>query len=144
MRKGRKRVVGTSIESYVVAERFERALKLIRSALAEMDLDVAAEFDSAVKREGQTAHHEKPPRTLLVDCPLLNFEALALDRAAAVFFPLHVLVAPLGERTRVSIVDLPRLLDARLPVGAEDPIERLAARIRMALESVAEKPGNTR
>jgi hypothetical protein len=30
---------------------------------------------------------------LLIDCPLLLLEAVALDRSAAVFIPLHVVVA---------------------------------------------------
>lgn len=120
-----------AVESYEITERFDRTLKLLRGALAETDLEIAAEFDGG-------------GRTLLVDSPLLSFEALALDRAAAVFFPLHVVVTAAGERTRIAIVDISHVVHARLPAGAEEPIERLAARIRMAVESVSRKTAPAR
>jgi len=120
--------------TYVIAERFDKALKTIRGALAEVELDVADEFDTAgiLNRRADTPARS---RVLLVDCPLLLFEALALDRAAAVFFPLHILVSDDGGRTRVSVINPAGLFDARLPVGAADPMERLQARVALALES---------
>jgi Domain of unknown function DUF302 len=119
------------LQTYTLPHRFPRALKLIRGALAGMDLEIAGEFGNGDPR---------PSRTLLVDCPLLMFEALALDRAAAVFFPLHVLVAANGDSTEVSIVDPARLLQARLPIGSADPLDRLVGRIELALESLSRQP----
>jgi hypothetical protein len=64
------------------------------------------------------------------------FEGLALDRAAGVYFPLHVLLASDGVRTHVSTVKLSGVFDARLPAGAAEPLERLEARVARALESL--------
>jgi len=62
-----------------------------------------------------------------------------LDRAAAVFFPLHIFVSAAGSQTFVSLINPAGLVDARLPVGAASPIERLQARIVQALESASRR-----
>ena len=99
-------------QTYMLAERFDKALKTIRSAVAGMDLEVAGEIDVAdllLHHPGTAARS----RILLVDCPVLMFEALALDRAAAVFFPLHIFV--IGRRQPdVRFVDQSRR-DGRRP-----------------------------
>ena len=114
-------------ETYVMEEKFDKALKTLRRALADVDLEVAGELDA----------DSTPPRAriLLVDCPLLDFEALALDRASAVFLPIHILVSEVDGHTQVSVVNPTELFDARLPVGIADPMARLRARIVMALEA---------
>jgi uncharacterized protein (DUF302 family) len=125
----------------MMAERFDRALKLIRGALADKDLDVAGELDVAGNLGDGEAEIAAPSRILLVDCPLLAFEALALDRAAGVFVPLHVLVSAIGEGTQVSVLNPAALFDARLPVGAAEPVDKLVARVRLALESALQRSG---
>lgn len=122
-------------QTFVIPERFDKVLKLIRSALAETELSIAGEFDSTEGLNGELGKKAVRSRILLVDCPLLVFEALALDRASAVFFPLHILVSAAGDRTQVSAINPAGLFDARLPVGAAEPMEKLHARIAMALES---------
>ena len=124
-------------QTYMLAERFDKALKTIRGAVAGMDLEVAGEIDVAdllLHHPGTAARS----RILLVDCPLLIFEALALDRAAAVFFPLHVILASDGARTHVATVKPPGVFDARLPAGAAEPFERLEARVARVLEDLCD------
>jgi uncharacterized protein (DUF302 family) len=122
-------------QTYVIAERFDRAVKLIRGALSDVELDVVREFDVAMHLNVGSARKAVPSRILFVDCPLLAFEALALDRAAGVFLPLHILVSSRGDRTEVFVANPTALLDVRLPVGAAAPIARLHARAALALES---------
>ena len=117
-------------QTYMLSERFDKAVKLIRRALDEAELSVVGEFDTT------GTFGAEPSRILLVDCPLLVFEAQALDRAAGVFFPLHVLVWGDGDRTQVSTLSSGGFFDVRLPSGAAGPIERLQARVSTALESV--------
>ena len=128
----------STIETYVVPERFEKALKCIRGALGQMELDVVEEFEIPERIESGPGREIVTSRILLVSCPLLDFEAVALGRASAVFFPLHVLVCAEGVRTRVSIVNPTSLFEARLPVGAGDPMDRLVARVGMALDSLSQ------
>jgi uncharacterized protein (DUF302 family) len=126
-------------QSYVIAEQFDKALKTIRSALAGKELEITGEFDVAQLLHRQPLGTTARSRILLVDCPVLMFEALALDRAAAVFFPLHILVSATGSQTHVCLINPAELFDARLPAGAADPMERLQARVAQALQSAARR-----
>lgn len=123
--------------TYDIGQPFDKALKTIRGVLAEMEMGIVGEFDMS-----GTGSQAEPARSrvLLVDCPLLDFEALALDRASAVFFPLHILVSAIGERTRASVLNPGKLFDARLPAGAAEPVSRMQARVAMALESAVRRP----
>ncbi len=123
---------------YVIEEPFERAMKRIRNALEKSELSIAREFDvtgSVARGSGQ------PSRLLLVDSPLLLFQALALDRAAGVFFPLHVLVSANHDRTEAVCMEPAFVFEVRLPAGAAGPLEALRRRVNTALESVASHHG---
>jgi uncharacterized protein (DUF302 family) len=126
----------SAAQTYVIEERFGRALKLIRDALEKQELSVVGALDLTDGFAWDSGMHVEPSKLLLVDCPLLLFEALALDRAAGVFFPLHVLVSADGDRTQVVCVEPATLLEVRVPVGAAHPLEELHSRIGMALESL--------
>ena len=128
-------------QTFVISERFDKAVRLIRDALAEVELSVVGEFDTIWAFEEEPGKKAKQRRILLVDCPWLVFEAQALDRAAGVLLPLHVLVWADGDRTQVSTVSLCEIFDVRLPLGAAGPMERLQARVTMALESVVFRTG---
>jgi uncharacterized protein (DUF302 family) len=128
-------------QTHMISERFDKAVKLIRSALAETELSVVGEFDTTGAFGKEPGKKPEQSRILLVDCPLVVFEAQALDRSAGVFFPLHVLVWADGGRTQVSTVSSCELFDVRLPLGAANPMERLQARVSMALESVSFRAG---
>lgn len=120
----------------VVERRFGTVIKRIRTAIADADLEIAAEFDvdgSLRERfDGRKCH------LLLVDCPLTDFELLTMDGAAAVFLPMHVLVSGDGNRTRVFWADVPALLHVRLPAGAAAPLQRLEARLSWALQAICD------
>ena len=122
--------------TYVFSERFHKAVKLIHRALTESDLSVVSEFDTTGRACAEPGKRPEPSRILLVDSPLLAFEAQALDRAAGVFLPLHVFVGADGDRTQVFIANSSDLFHGRLPLGAAGPVERLRNRISLALESV--------
>ena len=137
-RKGRYRVHAVSaLETGVVPASFEKALRTIRSAMAEMELEIIGEFEMDRYWNGRSEWHCTSSKILLVDSPLLIFEALALDRAAAVFLPLHVLVSKLGETTEVSFLNPLQLFDARFPVGVAEPMDRLMTLVALSLQSVS-------
>ncbi len=123
--------------TYAIDERFDKALNLVRAALTAGDLEIVGEMDMPATWPGKSRTRPARCRVLLVDCPLLVFEGLALDRAAGVYFPMHVLLASDGVQTHASTVLPSGLLDARLPAGATEPIGRLEARVARALESLA-------
>jgi hypothetical protein len=123
--------------TFAIEERFDKALKLVREALTGDDLEIVGEMAMPANWPGESRKRPARCRVLLVECPLLVFEGLALDRAAGVYFPLHVLLASDGVRTRVSTVKPSGVFDSRLPAGAAEPVDRLEARVARALESLA-------
>jgi hypothetical protein len=128
-----------ALQTYLVNQPIGKVLKPLRAALAAVELEVAGEISAADILD--CGPPDRPSRILLVDCPLLDFEALALDRASAVFLPLHLLVAPSGSQTRISVVNPAGLYDARLPAGAANPMDRLLGRLAMAIDAVVQKAG---
>jgi len=120
--------------TFVVAKRFDQALKSVRAALLAGNLEIVAEMDMPAAWPGESYDRPARCKLLLVDCPLLVFEALALDRSAGVYFPLHVLLASDGQRTHVSTVNPSGVFPARVPAGAAEPIERLEALAAQAIE----------
>jgi uncharacterized protein (DUF302 family) len=124
---GETHVAESSAMTYAMELPFDKALKRVRAALLASGLEIADEMN--------LAPHGRC-RLLLVDSPLLVFEGLALDRAAGVYFPLHVVVAAQGGRTEVSS-SRTSAANARLPVGAAEPIDRLEALVAKALGTLA-------
>src|SRR5690349_14428166 len=131
----------STLQIYRVPERFDKAMKAVRGALGDVDLDIIDEFDLPDAFGGGPARRNERCKVLLVSCPVLDFEAVTLGRAAAVFFPLHVMVTSEGDGTRVSLVNPTALFDSRLPVGAINPMNRLVARVELAMESLLEEAG---
>ena len=123
-------------QTFVIEERFDKAIRLIRSALERQELSIAGEIDMDRRSDLHLRKRPAASRLLLVDSPLLLFEALALDRAAGVFFPVHLLVSAHGDQTDVSCVELTSLFDVRLPTGSSQPLADLRNRITIALESL--------
>jgi uncharacterized protein (DUF302 family) len=119
-----------------IMQPFEVSLKLLHDALEEAGLSILAEFDVSGDGAPDTPAG-RAARILHVDAPLLDFQALALDRAPAVFIPLHMLISAEGMRTRISWVDAAALAGARLPAGAATPMHELQARVARVVEAVA-------
>ncbi len=126
-------------QTYVIEERFDKALKLIRNALRARELSVPGEFNVMCTIAPDSGKKPVPSKLLLVDSPLLLFEALALDRAAGVFFPFHILISANGDQTQVVCVEPASLFEVRLPTGSSQPLAALRNRIARALESVVSR-----
>jgi uncharacterized protein (DUF302 family) len=128
-------------QSYWIPARIDCVLKTLRSALAEVGLSIVREIDVSGMSRRRADNGAARSTILLVDSALLTFEAVALDRAGAVFMPLHVLVSSSGEGTDVFVADPVDVLHLRTPVGAGDPMKTLLARVAMAVESAAAPAG---
>ena len=114
--------------TFAIEHGFGKALKRVRAALRKGELEIAGEMELAAAPRC---------RVLLVDCPVLVFEGLALDRAAGVYFPVQVVLTAQGARTEVSTMK--RSGEARMPVGAAGAIERLEQRVAQALGTLVNR-----
>ena len=114
-----------------------KAVKLIRRALADGGLKIAAELDMA-GRIGKAFRIDLPPcRVLCIDCPVTLLEALALDRSAAVLLPLHLVLAGQDGFTLIHLLNPAAALYSGLPVTARAAVSKLQARVAQAIESVS-------
>jgi hypothetical protein len=130
----------SALQSYLIPAKFEKALKSIRAALAGTEVEIVQEFELPEDLNQVTRMRSSAARLLLVSSPVLDFEAVALGRAGAVFFPLHILIAPEEGCTRVCVVNPAELLEGRMPVGLGDPLEKLVARLGIAFDSLVGSP----
>ena len=113
------------------------AVKLIRRALADGGLEIAADLDMAGRITKALRIDFPPCRVLCVDCPVALLEALALDRSAAVLLPLHLVVTGQDGLTLVHLLNPAAALYSGLPVTARAAVSKLQARVAQAVESVS-------
>ena len=121
----------------IMQQPLHEALKLIRRALAEGGLEVAAELDMAGRVRKALRIDLPPCRVLCIDCPVALLEALALDRSAAVLLPLHLVVAGQDSVTLVHFLNPAAALYSGLPVTARAAVSKLQARVAHAVERVS-------
>lgn len=120
-----------------IPEPYPSGVKLVREALQDAGLSILGEvdlFDGLGRDAGAGSH---PCRVIYIDSPLLLFEALVLDRAAAVFLPLHVVVREDGGETRLHWINPAAIFGMRLPGGAAVPLYDLQTRVSAALEPLS-------
>lgn len=121
----------------IMHEPLNEALKLIRRALAEAGLEVAADLDLAGRIRKSLRIDLSPCRVLCVDCPVALLEALTLDRSAAVLLPMHLVVAGRDGLTLVHLLNPAASLYSGLPITARAAVSKLQARVAEAVESVS-------
>jgi uncharacterized protein (DUF302 family) len=121
----------------IIQKPLNEAVKLLRRALAEGGLEVAAELDMADRIRKALRIDFPPCRVLCVDSPVALLEALALDRSAAVLLPLHLVVTGHDGLTLVHLLNPAASLYSGLPVTARAAVSKLQARVAQAVESVS-------
>ncbi len=125
------------IATLIMQKPINEALKLLRGALAEGGIEIAAEFDMAGRIRKALRVDLPPCRVLCVDCPVALLEALAFDRSAAVLLPLHLVVAGQDGITLIHLLNPAAALYSGLPVTARAAVSKLQARVALAVESVS-------
>jgi len=116
-----------------IPEPYSSGLNLVRGALQDAGLSILGELDLFGGPDRHAVAPSRPCRVIYIDSPLLLFEALALDRAAAVFLPLHVVVREDGGQTRVHWISPAAVFGMRLPAGAAVPLYDLQTRVSDAI-----------
>jgi hypothetical protein len=111
----------------------ERTLRSLRRTLQAAEIDVVQQIDLSREFQSQLAAGSNRCVLLLVDCPLLLFEAVALDRAAAVSFPLHIVVTGDDTVTSIHWAHPGATASCRLPATVKRPVDALHARLTQLL-----------
>jgi hypothetical protein len=110
-----------------------KTLKSLRRPFHKAGIDIVEQIDLSREFHRQLAAGTHRSVLLLVDCPLLLFEAVALDRAAAVFFPFHVVVTGDDACTCIHWAHPAAAVSSRLPATVKRPVDALYARLTEVL-----------
>jgi uncharacterized protein (DUF302 family) len=119
-----------------VPEPFGRAVPMVRRLLLSAGLAVVEEFDVSGESYFRLGVANRSCVVLLVDSPVLLFEAIALDRAAAVFLPIHVVITGDRDTSYIHWANPAVSSGLRPPVPAKGPLEELCGRIHQALAAL--------
>jgi uncharacterized protein (DUF302 family) len=130
--------------TFMVPAPFEKALGLIRQALNERDLGIAAELDISGRISQKLGIDLIPSRVLCVDHPQLLRQAMAFGASAATLLPLHIVVSGTGSRTLVHLLSQTSIYASGIAAGAKAAVSKLQVRISSALETIAVREGFTR
>jgi hypothetical protein len=122
----------------VIPESFEKSVALIRRLLAAAGLAVVEEFDMSREPYFQLGIASRSCAVLLVDTPLLLFESIALDRSAAVFLPLHVVISGDRDTSYVHWTDPVTSSGLRAPAPARGALDELYKRLTETLSELPE------
>jgi|SRR5947209_8106227 len=127
---------GTVGITRVIPESFEKSLLLVRRSLSTAGLSVVQEFEMSREPCFQLSIARRSCVVLLVDTPVLLFEAIALDRSAAVFLPLHVVI--IGDRDTSYVHWVNPTIDSGLrpPAPSRAALEDLYKRITEVLSEL--------
>ena len=121
----------------IIQKPLNEAVKLLRRALAEGGLEIAADLDLSGRIRKALRIDFPPCRVLCGDCPVALLEALVLDRSAAVLLPLHLVVTGQDGLTLVHLLNPAAALYSGLPVTARAAVSKLQARVAQAVEKVS-------
>lgn len=131
-----------STTALVVDSPFDSALPRIREAIRTGHLSIAAEIDAARRVKRELEIYVPPCRVLFIDSPTFMLETTAIDRASAIFIPLHLVVSGAGNRTLVHMLNLDHIRNSDLPIGIRAPVLDLQRQIFRSLAKIAERARN--
>jgi uncharacterized protein (DUF302 family) len=121
--------------TYLIAEPFDRGVRLVRKALSQANLSIAGELNLAGRVQRALLIHTAPCVILFACLPTAT-ECFPSDPVQTAFSPLHVVVSARGSQTEVHIL---RVLPRDGENGNSRIVGTLAAlkdRIAEAIESV--------
>lgn len=116
---------------YLIPAPLEKASKLLRRALADAGLAVMAEVDLSESLRRLLRIEIASCRLFLVYCPVPLLQTLALHPSAAVFLPLHLVLAGRGASAEAHVLN-PRLWYEVL--GPDETSEVFRAQLNPLLE----------
>ena len=122
----------------VIPESFEKSLALIRRLLTAAGFTVVEEIDMSREPYFRLGVASRSCVVLLVDTPVLLFEAIALDRSAAAFLPLHVVISGDRDISYVHWADPITSSGLRPPAPARGALDEAYRRITETLSALSQ------
>ena len=117
----------------IIHESFDKSLSMIRRMFWDAGITIVEEFDMSKEPYFQLGVAQRSCTVLLVDTPVLLFEAIALDCAAAVFVPLHIVICGNSDTSYVHCADPVANSGLRPPASAKTALEEVYKRVTEAI-----------
>ena len=108
--------------------------------LTAAGFSIVQEFDMSEEPYFQLGIAERSCTVLLVDTPVLLFEAIALDRSAAVFVPLHIVISGDSDTSYVHCADPVANSGLRPPAPAKAALEEVYQRVTEIISRLPQAP----
>jgi hypothetical protein len=121
----------------IIPESFDKSVSMICHLLWTAGLTIVEEFDMSKEPYFRLGVAKRSCTVLLVDTPLLLFQAIALDRSAAVFVPLHIVISGDSDTSYIHWVDPVANSGLRPPASAKDALEEVYKRVTQALMRIS-------
>ena len=122
--------------TYIVAEPFERAVRLLRTALAQAHLRLAGELDMSSRIRERLLMGIPACQVFLVAATPAELDELSVDPRAAALTPLHIVVSAHGAGTEIHLMRAMRAQDSPLEEPAMEVYRNLHVRITEAIERI--------
>jgi uncharacterized protein (DUF302 family) len=126
--------LGSAGQVKSVARAYDVTLRALRRALSDAGLNVVQQFDLSNGWPSQLVAGSRRCALLMVDCPLLLLEAVALDRSAAAFMPLHIVVTGDQHSSCIHWAHPAESIGLRPSRTAKGPVDALYTRVTQVLE----------
>jgi hypothetical protein len=123
----------------IVPEAFGKCLPMIRRLFEDAGLSIVEEFNLSDAPYFKLGIGSRHCIVLLVDTPVLLFEAIALDRAAAVFLPVHVVICGDRDTSYVHWANPAASSSLRPPSPSKEPLDELCSRVTQALSRLPQE-----
>ena len=119
-----------------IPEPFEKTISTVRRMLTAAGLTIVDEFDMSKEPYFHFGVAGGWCTVLLLDTPILMFEAIVLDHSTAVFLPLHVVVSGDRETSYVHWADPVASSGLRPPASGKSALEQAYKRLADALSGL--------
>ena len=127
----------------VMREPYEKTISTVRRMLTAAGLSIVDEFDMSKEPYFHFGVAGGSCTVLLLDTPILMFEAIVLDHSTAVFLPLHVVVSGDRETSCVHWADPLTSSGLRPPASGKSALEQAYKRLTDALSGLPQPAGLT-
>lgn len=114
---------------YALHENYGKALKLLRSSLQKCGVRIVSETDVSHIVRAEAGVPLPACRILYLCCPFVLLQVAVIDRPAATFLPLHLVVSEHGLETHIHLATATGLDAAGVSPAARQPMARLLARV---------------
>lgn len=127
-------VVNNRVHVTPIPRSFDDTLRSLRRALNVTGLNIVQQLPLSRGAGARIAAGGRRCTLLMVDSPLLLFEAVALERSAAAFIPLHVVVTGDRYSTCVHWAHPAQGIGLRMSPTARSAVDALYSRLARVLQ----------